>query len=454
MKKIITIMLFFLALLCGTAYAESAKSKLDEMYYEAEVLMTTGDYSGAADIFEALGTYSDASKMAMYCKAIDAAESYGLYSVAVKAFKDLGEFKDSKQMAIYYEARGFQASGEAVEITEATADSDLRQAKDDFIHSYQKYSDLALFKDCLSRAGVCQAKADEIAAELQRRSDAAEAELRSRLDAEREESYQRALLLEQNGDYQESLNLFYTIQDYKDSREHIVFCKYKSVFQLEMEGLYWKAAQEYDSFGNYMDSQERKNICLSKMKDLHFRVVSSELREESKHGTSITTHTYEYDAYGKLVKSSGKTENASEICTYEYNKDGVLVSGTATITTKTPNGEMETQTVKYKYNEHGDILQSDNGSIIMYHEYKYSDSGDMLMHHYGVGENYMYGWTFTFDYVREPLAGLIVESHKINSDQQISETIKYEYDGYGNIQTKTTISPDKTTIETFEYESE
>ena len=99
MKRMLALLLAFVLSLPMVANSESATAALQEMYAQAELLMVQGDYAGAAAKFEALGAYSDASQMTMYCKAIAAAETLGLYSMAVDAFNDLGDFKDSKQMA-------------------------------------------------------------------------------------------------------------------------------------------------------------------------------------------------------------------------------------------------------------------------------------------------------------------------------------------------------------------
>jgi len=60
--------------------------------------------------------HSDASQMAMYCKAIAAAETLAMYDMAVMTFQQLGDFRDSKQMVTYYTARGNEAAADAVDL--------------------------------------------------------------------------------------------------------------------------------------------------------------------------------------------------------------------------------------------------------------------------------------------------------------------------------------------------
>jgi hypothetical protein len=87
----IAALVFFLPV---TAYTENAVATLQDMYSQAELKMATGDYSGAGAQFDALGAYSDSSQMAMYCKALEAAETLNLYDIAIDAFVKLGDFKD------------------------------------------------------------------------------------------------------------------------------------------------------------------------------------------------------------------------------------------------------------------------------------------------------------------------------------------------------------------------
>ena len=144
MKKLFSMLLAIsLVLSCYglTALADTAA----ERYAAAEELMLDGKYLEAAEAFDALMTYSDASNMAMYCRAIYAAENK-MYSLAVDAFQTLGDFKDSAKMAKYYAAMSYQDAGTLASLTAAT-DSALASAKQNLQQANQYYSDLALYKD-------------------------------------------------------------------------------------------------------------------------------------------------------------------------------------------------------------------------------------------------------------------------------------------------------------------
>ena len=127
MKKLLAVVIC-ICLLGSIATAENATAKLQELYSSAELLMATGNYSEAADIFDSLGAFSDSSQMAMYCKAVSAAEDLGFYDIAVSTFTLLDDFRDSKQMALYYTGRELQAAGDKCN-TETATDQELENPK-------------------------------------------------------------------------------------------------------------------------------------------------------------------------------------------------------------------------------------------------------------------------------------------------------------------------------------
>ena len=216
MKRVLCLLLCWVMLLsCCPGLAESATATyvLRERYAQAELQLANKNYAEAAAQFEALGAYADASQMAMYCKALMAAEDLGLYDMAVQAFQGLGDFRDSKQMTTYYLARGYEAAGDAVDVA-AALDSQLEKARDAYQEAINRYSALALFKDSLTRYADCTAKESAVATELN-----------SRALARMEEKYQQALALENEGKYEEAIKVFETIKQYKDCAEHITACQ-------------------------------------------------------------------------------------------------------------------------------------------------------------------------------------------------------------------------------------
>lgn len=248
-------MLLSLLLLFSSAAAESAAT-LDVLYKSAELLMVQGDYTGAAAKFDAMVSYSDASQMAMYCKAIAAAESLGLYSVAVDTFKGLGEFKDSPQMAIYYTARSYQAIAEGCSVTTDT-DEVLKGAYANYQSAVDLYNQQILFKDSMTRSAACAQGQSTITAELNQRSL-----------ARTEKVYQDAIALANAGSYQEAMAKFESIRDYKDASDHITACQdalwgaaYDQALALETEGRYEEAISAYWPIRHYKDSEQRIADC-------------------------------------------------------------------------------------------------------------------------------------------------------------------------------------------------
>ena len=285
MKKIISILLFLSLLLTPLAFAESATSQLQEMYAQAELLMATGDYAGAAAKFEAMGAYSDASQMTMYCKAIDAAETMGLYDIAIDAFKNLGDFKDSKQMATYYDGRKNQATADYIigEDITAVSDGDLETANMAYYLAEKTFADLALFKDCLSRMSECKAKGKAI-----------DAEQNARTAARRENNYQEALALEQQEKYEEASKIYWplSIISYKDSKTRLSncckpiyeqACSHLNKGELERAKILFELLEKYNG---------KNNDSGSKIAEIEKREKLVRAVNEIKKGSRIIASTY------------------------------------------------------------------------------------------------------------------------------------------------------------------
>ena len=262
----IAALVFFLPV---SAYTENAVAALQDLYTQAELMMAIGDYSGAAAQFDALGTYSDSSQMAMYCKALVAAETLNLYDVAIEAFVKLGDFKDSIQMKEYYTARENQDIGDIyINQLETVLDKDLKIASLAYSKAIDIYSELALFKDCLTRLISCQDN-----------KQAVDNEIKTRREKQLEEKYQKALALEEKGLYEEAIVLFSEIKDYKDSKKHIEACKlaieelrlaelekiYQEALRLKNTGDYEKAIGLFQTIVDYKDAAEQIIICSNEL---------------------------------------------------------------------------------------------------------------------------------------------------------------------------------------------
>ncbi len=255
MKKAICCVLFLvMAFSVSLVVSESATTALQEMYAEAELKMVTGDYTGAAEIFDKMGSYSDCSQMAMYCKAFSAAEDLGMYEIAVDTFTKLGEFKDCQQLIVYYTGRSHEnLVDKIISNMGQFSDEDLIAAKEAAFLAKEKYIELALFKDSMKRSSACDEKVKVL-----------EQELSDRHTATLQSAYDKAKGLEDEGKYLEAIKVYQTIADFKDSSERIDYCiiAYKSANYLtgekKLEEKDWEGARRaFEKAGDYLDSSER-----------------------------------------------------------------------------------------------------------------------------------------------------------------------------------------------------
>jgi tetratricopeptide (TPR) repeat protein len=83
---------------------EATERELAAQYAEAETLLDAGKYDDAVEAFEALGDYSDAKNMVIYCRneqlysEITELLSNGNTANAYLLLQELGEYKDSTEM--------------------------------------------------------------------------------------------------------------------------------------------------------------------------------------------------------------------------------------------------------------------------------------------------------------------------------------------------------------------
>lgn len=249
MKRVIMILLLGIILLNCGSFAEKAQDALSNLYSEAELLMAQGDYFGAAEKFDNMGAYSDASQMAMYCKAIGLAEESNTYEIAIETFNNLGDFKDSKQMSTYYTGRYYQYLAESYDIG-SISDSDLATVKLCYEKASDNYSTLALFKDSITRYSICQDGCDAVDKEKEKRQ----------LD-DKEKTYRRAVELKQAGNYDKAINVFSSITSYKDSDTQIKECTYKKAIKIENDNKYSEAIEVFETIKDYSDSKAHIAAC-------------------------------------------------------------------------------------------------------------------------------------------------------------------------------------------------
>jgi len=146
-RRIICLALMLALLACLLAgCVESDKSK----YESAQSLMAREKYAEAAAKFDELGSYEEAAKLAMYCKAAAAGEN-GDYDTAFSTFRLLGDYKESAFMITYYEARQCESKAASGSVG-------------NWLSAARLYDSIALFRDSRARAEQCRKAAADFAA--------------------------------------------------------------------------------------------------------------------------------------------------------------------------------------------------------------------------------------------------------------------------------------------------
>lgn len=248
-KQWIMITLLMMVLFCLSACQESNESK----YNRANKLMTEGKYEESVKLFDEISTYEDSSKMAMYGKAIAAAES-GDYKKAFSSFNALGDFKDCPMMIIYYTARQYES--------QATDTNWIPR-----LQAAETYDTVALFLDSAERAENCRKtiydKAVAYAATKQYAQSMKILEsLHDYEDSELLRRYYEAFDLEQNNKFTEASRSFRALGDYRDSTEQaaeVLKRGYQAADALEKSGDQEAAYEIWIGLGEYSDSFARAN---------------------------------------------------------------------------------------------------------------------------------------------------------------------------------------------------
>ena len=85
-----------------------ARQPAAEAYPQAQQLLAEGKYEEAAKAFADLGSYEEASRLALYAQA-HAEAAKGNYGLAVRSMTALGDFRDASLQATYYQVQGLLA---------------------------------------------------------------------------------------------------------------------------------------------------------------------------------------------------------------------------------------------------------------------------------------------------------------------------------------------------------
>lgn len=238
-------------------------------------------------------------------------------------------------------------------------------------------------------------------------------------EAKKEETYQKAIALEEAGEYNQAILIYEKLGDYKDCMERIekvkVELRYQEAVKEEEEENYSGAFQIYEELGEYKDSIARASFCVKK-----YQALNRVIEYTSKYDNTCDESIYTYDEQG--FPQSLKKEDSQEI--YTLDSDGFILAGR--YEGKWSSDEGCTRVSDIVYNEQED-------EAFCKTTYR---SPNNLMHIDGEISVEIY------EYVYDEHANILEKKVKI-ADKTYEYAYKYEYDAYGRIETETALRNQK-----------
>lgn len=288
--------------------------------------------------------------------------------------------------------------------------------------------------------------------------------------AKKEETYQKAVALEEAEDYEQAISIYEGLGDYKDCAERAAFCnekieqetKYQTAVQKEEDGDYSGAFQAYEELGEYKDSIARGSFCVKKYQALN-RVAKIAL--EFKFNSEHWEYVYSYDEQG-FLQSLEKKGTRVYTESYTLDSDGFILAGKSE--GQWTNEKGCTVVSDYVYNEYGDEVFSkstyrspnnrvyqDGASFIDFHEYTYDEYENILKETIGQTDERTYEYIYD-DYGRVKTKtqyqnykvlnkteysygenGLLRQTRCFNSSNELTQTDTYTYAYYGTERVRT-----------------
>lgn len=238
-------------------------------------------------------------------------------------------------------------------------------------------------------------------------------------EVKKEETYQKAIALEEAGEYNQAILIYEKLGDYKDCMERIekvkIELRYQEAVKEEEEENYSGAFQIYEELGEYKDSIARASFCVKK-----YQALNRVIEYTSKYDNTCDEAIYTYDEQG--FPQSLKKEDSQEI--YTLDSDGFILAGR--YEGKWSSDEGCTRVSDIVYNEQED-------EAFCKTTYR---SPNNLMHIDGEISVEIY------EYVYDEHANILEKKVKI-ADKTYEYAYKYEYDAYGRIETETALRNQK-----------
>lgn len=268
LKRIFATILFMMMAMLLTACDFS-----DHTYNKAQELLSKGNYTEAAEKFESLGSYEDASYLAIYCKACALCEA-GDFKSGIAALNSLGDFKDCAYRVSYYTARSWDDRS-----VDTTVYEWMEQAK-------SIYNENPLYLD----------SAERIAALDERIS---EAKITLYLEAEK---------IAENGQFEEAIDCFERLDGYAYSKKYITYCGIRidedSLTDSSTPETVYAIATRYLDLAasvRFLDCADRADALIAKVYDTAVALMNEEKYSEA------------YDAFLVLNEYKDSIEQAESI---------------------------------------------------------------------------------------------------------------------------------------------
>lgn len=283
-------------------------------------------------------------------------------------------------------------------------------------------------------------------------------------------AYEFALSLVESGQYEDAIEHFAALGDYKDSAEQIRIIEttileeqkakaYAEAIALLEAKKYSEAYAAFEALGDYKDSAEYLEKCskvyvlLSESSangEKTYEYVGGVLVKETAvgkssdgigfHGYSLSngdrcTAEYEYDADGNCIEIRVYRKDGQKIHTYsyEYDSNGYLVKEVGD--SEYSHGSHYTHI--YEYDENGNVTLrlwyqnlTGTGDVYSKHWYEYDEHNQLI------SETTWYDWDIkrTIVYENEyDSNGQLVKQSSLSLVNKYSETTEYEYDNNGNM---------------------
>ena len=288
-------------------YKDAANRKKEiqaERYKAAEAMIESGDFEGAIAEFEMLGSYEDAKQRAedtitelanktAYEEAEDLLTK-GDYAGAVHAFAQLRDYKDAAEREKEIQEQRYEEADKLV-------------ADEDFESAIAIFEELGNYQDSSDRITATVQSEYEKAEQFYAENKLEESEQlfknlteRNYQDSQKYLAYVRAEIAQENKDYTKAIKILKGLQDYKDSKNLLVY--YESLEQAESEQVedIQKIVEALKSIPQVKDSNEQLE---SYQKTWYDKAIAS--------GDSG-----EYDKAIEILEALKSYEDSSDLVTY------------------------------------------------------------------------------------------------------------------------------------------